>query len=166
MCRIWMFQVCSDRTKAEDGERRERKNTGRDRGPRQRGRGRGHAELIQSHSIFEQGPSEMMMKKRGRCLLLSPLGANWLCSQFIFLIYTGGFESERDAPSMGPSPIINIKKEKRETEEETKEILRSLERDNVSWAWGIFVRVLFTLPLRLGCSVMWTFPSAFVFFSL
>lgn len=32
---------------------------------------------------------------------------------------------------MGPSPIINIKKEKRETEEETKEILRSLERDNV-----------------------------------
>ncbi len=33
---------------------------------------------------------------------------------------------------MGPSPIINIKKEKRETEEETKEILRSLERDNAS----------------------------------
>lgn len=42
----------------------------------------------------------------------------------------GGYESERDAPSMGPSPIINIKKEKRETEEETKEILRKLERDN------------------------------------
>lgn len=46
--------------------------------------------------------------------------------------HTGGYESERDAPSMGPSPIINIKKEKRETEEETKEILRKLERDNVS----------------------------------
>lgn len=42
-----------------------------------------------------------------------------------------GYEGERDAPSVGPSPIINIKKEKRETEEETKEILRSLERDNV-----------------------------------
>lgn len=44
----------------------------------------------------------------------------------------GGYESERDAPNTGPSPIINIKKEKRETEEETKEILRKLERDNVS----------------------------------
>lgn len=43
----------------------------------------------------------------------------------------GAFENEKDAPSMGPSPIINIKKEKRETEEETKEILRKLERDNV-----------------------------------
>lgn len=42
----------------------------------------------------------------------------------------GAYESERDAPSMGPSPIINIKKEYRETEEETKEILRKLERDN------------------------------------
>uniref|UniRef100_A0A1A8ITA7 Polymerase (RNA) III (DNA directed) polypeptide D, 44kDa n=1 Tax=Nothobranchius kuhntae TaxID=321403 RepID=A0A1A8ITA7_NOTKU len=42
----------------------------------------------------------------------------------------GAYESERDAPSVGPSPIINIKKEKRETEEETKEILRQLERDN------------------------------------
>lgn len=44
---------------------------------------------------------------------------------------TGAYENEKDAPSMGPSPIINIKKEKRETEEETKEILRKLERDNV-----------------------------------
>lgn len=48
------------------------------------------------------------------------------------LFHTGGYENERDAPSDGPSPIINIKKEKRETEEETKEILRNLERDNVS----------------------------------
>lgn len=46
--------------------------------------------------------------------------------------HTGIYESEKEAPSVGPSPIINIKKEKRETEEETKEILRSLERDNVS----------------------------------
>lgn len=42
----------------------------------------------------------------------------------------GTYETERDAPTVGPSPIINIKKEKRETEEETKEILRKLERDN------------------------------------
>ncbi|XP_070992848.1 DNA-directed RNA polymerase III subunit RPC4-like [Oncorhynchus clarkii lewisi] len=93
--------------KVESGQRRERRENdrGRERGGRG-GRGRGRPEVIQSHSIFEQGPAEMMMKKRG------------------------GYEGERDAPSVGPSPIINIKKEKRETEEETKEILRNLERDN------------------------------------
>ncbi|KAJ0041708.1 hypothetical protein NL108_007902, partial [Boleophthalmus pectinirostris] len=89
----------------EGGQRRERRED-RGRGQRDRGRGRGRGELIQSHSIFEQGPAEMMLKKKGV------------------------YESERDAPSMGPSPIINIKKEYRETEEETKEILRKLERDN------------------------------------
>ncbi|KAM9744467.1 DNA-directed RNA polymerase III subunit RPC4 [Menidia menidia] len=92
--------------KAEGGQRRERRDAERGRGPRERGRGRGRAEIIQSHSIFEQGPAEMMTKRKG------------------------GYEGERDAPSAGPSPIINIKKEKRETEEETKEILRNLERDN------------------------------------
>ncbi|XP_012718816.2 DNA-directed RNA polymerase III subunit RPC4 [Fundulus heteroclitus] len=92
--------------KGEGVPRRERRDADRGRGPRQRGRGRGHPEVIQSHSIFEQGPAESMVKRKG------------------------GYESERDAPSMGPSPIINIKKEKRETEEETKEILRKLERDN------------------------------------
>ncbi|XP_022612639.1 DNA-directed RNA polymerase III subunit RPC4 [Seriola dumerili] len=96
-----------EETKAEGGQRRERKDAERGRGPRDRGRGRGRPEVIQSHSIFEQGPAEMMMKKKG------------------------GYENEREAPSVGPSPIINIKKEKRETEEETKEILRSLERDNL-----------------------------------
>ncbi|XP_033828253.1 DNA-directed RNA polymerase III subunit RPC4 [Periophthalmus magnuspinnatus] len=90
---------------AEGGQRRERRED-RGRGQRDRGRGRGRGEVIQSHSIFEQGPAEMMLKKKGV------------------------YESERDAPSMGPSPIINIKKEYRETEEETKEILRKLERDN------------------------------------
>lgn len=39
---------------------------GQGRGARGRGRGRGRAETIQSHSIFEQGPAEMMMKKRSR----------------------------------------------------------------------------------------------------
>uniref|UniRef100_A0A1A7Y5U2 Polymerase (RNA) III (DNA directed) polypeptide D, 44kDa n=1 Tax=Iconisemion striatum TaxID=60296 RepID=A0A1A7Y5U2_9TELE len=92
--------------KVEGGQRRERRDAERGRGSRERGRGRGRPEVIQSHSIFEQGPAEMLMKRRG------------------------GYESEKDAPSMGPSPIINIKKEKRETEEETKEILRQLERDN------------------------------------
>ncbi|XP_013867557.1 DNA-directed RNA polymerase III subunit RPC4 [Austrofundulus limnaeus] len=94
--------------KAEGGQRRERRDADRGRGPRERGRGRGRGvpEVIQSHSIFEQGPAEMMMKRKG------------------------SYENERDAPSMGPSPIINIKKEKKETEEETKEILRKLERDS------------------------------------
>ncbi|XP_071390474.1 DNA-directed RNA polymerase III subunit RPC4 [Centroberyx affinis] len=96
-----------EETKVESGQRRDRKDAERGgRGQRDRGRGRGRPEIIQSHSIFEQGPADMMMKKRGT------------------------YEGERDAPSMGPSPIINIKKEKRETEEETKEILRKLERDN------------------------------------
>lgn len=58
---------------------------------------------------------------------VSPLAFKW-----IPVSHTGGYENEREAPSAGPLPIINIKKEKRETEEETKEILRSLERDNVS----------------------------------
>ncbi|XP_074526723.1 DNA-directed RNA polymerase III subunit RPC4 [Halichoeres trimaculatus] len=96
-----------DDSKVEGGQRRERRDEGRGRGPRDRGRGRGRPEVIQSHSIFEQGPAEMSLKKK-----------------------SGIYEGERDAPAMGPSPIINIKKEKRETEEETKEILRSLERDN------------------------------------
>uniref|UniRef100_H3CLB3 RNA polymerase III subunit D n=1 Tax=Tetraodon nigroviridis TaxID=99883 RepID=H3CLB3_TETNG len=95
-----------EESKVDSGPRSEKKEGDQGRGPRGRGRGRGRAETIQSHSIFEQGPAEMTMKKRS------------------------AFENEKDAPSTGPSPIINIKKEKRETEEETKEILRSLERDN------------------------------------
>ncbi|XP_003974530.1 DNA-directed RNA polymerase III subunit RPC4 [Takifugu rubripes] len=95
-----------EESKVDSGTRSEKRDGERGRGPRERGRGRGRLEVIQSHSIFEQGPAEMTMKKRS------------------------AYENEKDAPSMGPSPIINIKKEKRETEEETKEILRKLERDN------------------------------------
>ncbi|KAG5840618.1 DNA-directed RNA polymerase III subunit RPC4 [Anguilla rostrata] len=95
-----------EEAKAEGGQRRERKEFDRGRGRDGRGRGRGRPEVIQSHSIFEQGPAEMMVKKRG----------TW--------------DGDKETPSVGPSPIINIKKEKRETEEETKEILRMLERDN------------------------------------
>lgn len=36
-----------------------------------------------------------------------------------------------DMSDVGPSHIINIKKEKRETDEETKQILRMLEKDDV-----------------------------------
>lgn len=61
--------------------------------------------MIQSHSIFEQGPAEMMKKK-------------------------GNWDKTVDMSDVGPSHIINIKKEKRETDEETKQILRMLEKDD------------------------------------
>lgn len=79
---------------------------------------------------------------------------------------SGGYENEREAPSMGPSPIINIKKEKRETEEETKEILRSLERDNVSpcvfalpYKVAIFTILGFDCPLSRFLFSLLTIPS-------
>ncbi|NWT24546.1 RPC4 polymerase, partial [Cardinalis cardinalis] len=71
------------------------------------GRGRNRPEVIQSHSIFEQGPAEMMKKK-------------------------GSWDRSVDVSDFGPSHIINIKKEKRETDEETKQILRMLQKDDVS----------------------------------
>lgn len=95
-----------DELKADEGKKRERKDADRGRQRDGRGRGRGRPEVIQSHSIFEQGPAEMMAKRKG--------------------IY----DDAKETPNSGPSPIINIKKE-RETEEETKEILRKLEKDNV-----------------------------------
>lgn len=92
--------------KVNEGPRRERKDADRGRQRDGRGRGRGRPEVIQSHSIFEQGPAEAMAKRKGV------------------------YEDTRETPSSAPCPIINIKKEYRETEEETKEILRKLERDN------------------------------------
>ncbi|XP_069820902.1 DNA-directed RNA polymerase III subunit RPC4 [Dendropsophus ebraccatus] len=68
------------------------------------GRGRGRPQVIQSHSIFEQGPAEQLKKKTA-------------------------WEGPADSGDIGPSHIINIKREKRETEEETKQILRMLEND-------------------------------------
>ncbi|KAG1949186.1 DNA-directed RNA polymerase III subunit RPC4 [Pimephales promelas] len=91
--------------KADEGKRRDKKDVDRGRQRDGRGRGRGRPEVIQSHSIFEQGPAEMMAKRKGL------------------------YDDTRESANTGPSPIINIKKEK-ETEEETKEILRKLEKDN------------------------------------
>ncbi|KAG5280491.1 hypothetical protein AALO_G00060620 [Alosa alosa] len=92
--------------KTDGGHRRDKKDFDRGRQRDGRGRGRGRPEVIQSHSIFEQGPAEMMAKRRTV------------------------FDDARETPNSAPCPIINIKKEKRETEEETKEILRKLEKDN------------------------------------
>ncbi|NXB66721.1 RPC4 polymerase, partial [Struthidea cinerea] len=89
------------------------------------GRGRGRPEVIQSHSIFEQGPAEMMKKK-------------------------GSWDKAVDMSDFGPSHIINIKKEKRETDEETKQILRMLQKDDVSGHRGGgfgATGVVLTLPL-------------------
>ena len=44
---------------------------------------------------------------------------------------TGNWDKTVDMSDIGPSHIINIKKEKRETDEETKQILRMLEKDDV-----------------------------------
>ncbi|CAN0436296.1 unnamed protein product [Lampetra planeri] len=84
------------------------KPRGRERGgPRDgRGRGRGRGEVIQSHSIFEQGPADGLRRK------------------------TGGWEATPNPVQTGLTPIINIKKEKCETEEETKKLLNMLERDD------------------------------------
>ncbi|XP_073445034.1 DNA-directed RNA polymerase III subunit RPC4 isoform X3 [Dendrobates tinctorius] len=68
------------------------------------GRGRGRPQVIQSHSIFEQGPAEQLKKKTA-------------------------WDGPSDSGDLGPSHIINIKREKRETEEETKQILLMLEND-------------------------------------
>ncbi|XP_050572701.1 DNA-directed RNA polymerase III subunit RPC4, partial [Cygnus atratus] len=85
--------------------KKEKKERDRDRQRDGHGRGRGRPEVIQSHSIFEQGPAEMMKKK-------------------------GSWDKTVDMPDFGPSHIINIKKEKRETDEETKQILRMLQKDD------------------------------------
>ncbi|KAM6234908.1 DNA-directed RNA polymerase III subunit RPC4 [Porphyrio hochstetteri] len=86
--------------------KKEKKERDRDRQRDGHGRGRGRPEVIQSHSIFEQGPAEMMKKK------------------------AGSWDKTVDVSDFGPSHIINIKKEKRETDEETKQILRMLQKDD------------------------------------
>ncbi|XP_038603270.1 DNA-directed RNA polymerase III subunit RPC4 [Tachyglossus aculeatus] len=91
--------------KEDTSVKKEKRERDRDRQRDGHGRGRGRPEVIQSHSIFEQGPAEMMKKK-------------------------GSWDKTVDVPDFGPSHIINIKKEKRETDEETKQILRMLEKDD------------------------------------
>ncbi|NWU46913.1 RPC4 polymerase, partial [Dromas ardeola] len=86
--------------------KKEKKERDRDRQRDGHGRGRGRPEVIQSHSIFEQGPAEMMKKK------------------------AGSWDKTVDMSDFGPSHISNIKKEKRETDEETKQILRMLQKDD------------------------------------
>uniref|UniRef100_A0A8D1K8L4 Uncharacterized protein n=1 Tax=Sus scrofa TaxID=9823 RepID=A0A8D1K8L4_PIG len=51
------------RPKEEVAVKKEKRERDRDRQREGHGRGRGRPEVIQSHSIFEQGPAEMMKKK-------------------------------------------------------------------------------------------------------
>ncbi|XP_033926286.1 DNA-directed RNA polymerase III subunit RPC4 [Melopsittacus undulatus] len=87
----------------QSSARKERKE--RERQREGQGRGRSRPQVIQSHSIFEQGPAEMLRKK-------------------------GSWDTAVDVSDFGPSHIINIKKEKQETDEETKQILRMLQKDD------------------------------------
>ncbi|CAM9808722.1 unnamed protein product [Bubo scandiacus] len=58
--------IISRKIKEEDVTvKKEKKERDRDRQRDGHGRGRGRPEVIQSHSIFEQGPAEMMKKKAG-----------------------------------------------------------------------------------------------------
>uniref|UniRef100_A0A8D1UFB9 DNA-directed RNA polymerase III subunit RPC4 n=2 Tax=Sus scrofa TaxID=9823 RepID=A0A8D1UFB9_PIG len=177
--------------KEEVAVKKEKRERDRDRQREGHGRGRGRPEVIQSHSIFEQGPAEMMKKKgtklpglweegisgfqvqlptrRARavafpCLLPVsspccwpllyflhhfPQGTGirpWTCwpccwhvghaslllapSLLLASFPTGNWDKTVDMSDIGPSHIINIKKEKRETDEETKQILRMLEKDD------------------------------------
>lgn len=64
---------------------------------------------------------------------------------------------------MGPSHIINIKKEKRETDEETKQILRMLEKDDVGTSrlggagqeWAFFMAVERACGIRVDVLEAW-----------
>lgn len=55
--------ILFSRPKEEVTIKKEKRDRDRDRQREGHGRGRGRPEVIQSHSIFEQGPAEMMKKK-------------------------------------------------------------------------------------------------------
>ncbi|NXR66073.1 RPC4 polymerase, partial [Rhadina sibilatrix] len=107
-----------DVTVKKEKKERERQRDGH-------GRGRGRPEVIQSHSIFEQGPAEMMKKK-------------------------GSWDKSVDMSDFGPSHIINIKKEKRETDEETKQILRMLQKDDVMLSVPCATGAVLSVPCATG----------------
>lgn len=64
--RMVFFVLLCCRLKADERTRRDKKDVDRGRQRDGRGRGRGRPEVIQSHSIFEQGPAEMMAKRKGK----------------------------------------------------------------------------------------------------
>ena len=59
----FLWPIRFSRPKEEVTVKKEKRERDRDRQRDSHGRGRGRPEVIQSHSIFEQGPAEMMKKK-------------------------------------------------------------------------------------------------------
>ncbi|XP_045211717.2 DNA-directed RNA polymerase III subunit RPC4-like [Mercenaria mercenaria] len=107
---------------------------GRDSGDRGRGRGRGRgrmsANVIQTHSLFEQGPTEKVNKPTG--------GGDYT--------YSGGGRGGSSS-----SPKKSVKRER--TDEETKEVLDHLLRDDFI-AGGSFEEEDITLmPVKLPIEI-------------
>ncbi|EPY84543.1 DNA-directed RNA polymerase III polypeptide-like protein [Camelus ferus] len=69
-----MVVLVHRRPKEEVTIKKEKRERDRDRQREGHGRGRGRPEVIQSHSIFEQGPAEMMKKKGTKLLGLREEG--------------------------------------------------------------------------------------------
>lgn len=113
------------------GRGRDSVERGRGRG---RGRGRVSANLIQTHSLFEQGPTEKIQKPAG--------GGDYA--------YSGG---GRGGSSSSSSPKKSFKREK-ETDAETKEVLEHLLRDDfISGHGGCDEEDITLIPVKLPLEV-------------
>lgn len=127
--------------KSNDGKRNSGgSGRGRDSGDRGRGRGRGRgrmsANVIQTHSLFEQGPTEKINKPTG--------GGDYA--------YSGGGRGG----SSSSSPKKSVKRER--TDEETKEVLDNLLRDDFIAGGGFDEEDITLMPVKLPIEIK-TDPS-------
>lgn len=128
--------------KSNDGKRPNSGGSGRgrDSGDRGRGRGRGRgrmsANVIQTHSLFEQGPTEKINKPSG--------GGDYA--------YSGGGRGS----SSSSSPKKSVKRER--TDEETKEVLDNLLRDDFIAGGGFDEEDITLMPVKLPIEIK-TDPS-------
>lgn len=128
--------------KSNDGKRPNSGGSGRgrDSGDRGRGRGRGRgrmsANVIQTHSLFEQGPTEKINKPSG--------GGDYA--------YSGGGRGG----SSSSSPKKSVKRER--TDEETKEVLDNLLRDDFIAGGGFDEEDITLMPVKLPIEIK-TDPS-------
>lgn len=120
-------------------ERRDRNERRREN----RGRRKERPQTIQSHSIFEQGPADSVRKTGVFSAVPSDLlmGLNCrsiACSSPLHpsesMCPAAGWHGATDLQDSAASPVCKLlKKERKESEEEDEdEILRKLQRDNVS----------------------------------
>lgn len=96
------MSVLIPRPKEEVTMKKEKRERDRDRQREGHGRGRGRPEVIQSHSIFEQGPAEMMKKKRYQ-------EGTWSGLQFRLpeKAERGSLHSKLGSPRCGQSSLLN-----------------------------------------------------------